>query len=131
MLGLELVMILGVAVLVCHVAGHRFRVAPPDRRDRGRRTSRTLPRCHVTLLHAESLVNDPTALAVYGLAEEHLSMPHVGGLFLLAYGGGTAAGVVTAWLGLQVRRRLDEPLMGNVAVLLIPFTAYLLAERRW
>ncbi|MET8088504.1 cation:proton antiporter [Micromonospora sp. NPDC005237] len=86
------------------------------------------------MLRAESLVNDGTALVIYGLAvgitvgEEHLSVPHVGGLLLLAYGGGALGGIVVAWLGVQVRRRLDDPLQESVAVLLLPFTAYLLAE---
>lgn len=96
--------------------------------------AKALPRRSVTTLRAESLVNDGTALVIYGLAvgitvgEEHLSVPHVAGLMLLSYGGGAAAGVVTAWLGVQVRRRLDDPVLENVAILLIPFTAYLSAE---
>src|SRR3982751_4654364 len=34
----------------------------------------------------------------------------------------------TAWLTLQVRRRLDDPLLENVASLVTPFTAFLFAE---
>lgn len=96
--------------------------------------ARMLPRRNVTLLRAESLVNDGTALVLYGLAvgitvgEEHLTVPHVGALFLLSYLGGAAIGIAVAWSGVQVRRRLHEPLQGNVAVILIPFTAYLCAE---
>ncbi|WP_369249720.1 cation:proton antiporter [Streptomyces sp. R41] len=68
--------------------------------------ARALPRRQVTILRAESLINDGTALVVYGLAVgitvggEHLSMPHVGGLFLLAYGGGALVGVAAAWVNL-------------------------------
>ncbi|MET7454761.1 cation:proton antiporter [Streptomyces sp. NPDC005574] len=50
---------------------------------------------------------------------------------LLSYGGGIAAGVLVAWVGIQVRRRirtLDDTLLGNLVIILIPFTAYLLAE---
>jgi CPA1 family monovalent cation:H+ antiporter len=96
--------------------------------------ARALPRRMVTMLRAESLVNDGTALVVYALAvgitvgDEHLSAPHVSWLFLLSYGGGTVAGLVTAWLAVQVRRRLDDPLQENLAILVTPFTAYLLAE---
>lgn len=96
--------------------------------------ARMLPRRSVTLLRAESLINDGTALVVYGLAvgitvgEEHLTAPHVGWLFLLAYVGGAAAGAMTAWLGIQLRRRLDGPLLGNVVTIATPFTAFLLAE---
>jgi CPA1 family monovalent cation:H+ antiporter len=46
----------------------------------------------------------------------------------VAYGGGALAGAVTAWVGVQVRRRLDDALLGNVVTVLTPFTAFLLAE---
>lgn len=93
-----------------------------------------LPRSSVTVLRAESLVNDGTALVVYGLAvgitvgEKHLGVPHIGGLFLLAYGGGAAIGVVVACVNTFLRRRLDDPLLGNLVMILAPFTAYLLAD---
>jgi Na+/H+ antiporter len=96
--------------------------------------ARALPRRTVTTLRAESLVNDGTALVVYGLAvgvtvgEESLGTLHVTALFLLSYGGGAVAGVVVAWLVTQARRRLDDPLLENVLILLTPFSAFLLAE---
>ncbi|SDC87304.1 monovalent cation:H+ antiporter, CPA1 family [Geodermatophilus telluris] len=96
--------------------------------------ARALPRRTVTTLRAESLVNDGTALVVYGLAvgttvgEDSFTTPHVAGLFLLSYGGGAVVGVLTALAALAVRRRLDDPLLESVAILLVPFTAYLLAE---
>ena len=96
--------------------------------------ARMLPRRFITTLRAESLVNDGTALVVFALAvgftfgPEQLSVVHVGGLFLQAYLGGVAAGVVTAALLIPVRRRLDDPLLGNVAMILTPFVAFLLAE---
>ena len=96
--------------------------------------ARALPRRTLTVLRAESLVNDGTALVIYALAvgvtvgDEHLSLPHVGWLFVLAYGGGAVAGMVTAWLAVRVRRHLHDPLQENVAVMLTPFTAFLLAE---
>jgi Na+/H+ antiporter len=96
--------------------------------------ARSLPRRQVTVLRAESLVNDGTALVIFGLAvgitvgEEHLTLPHVGALFLLAYGGGAAVGVAVAWINMNLRRRLDDPLLGNLVMILAPFTAYLFAE---
>jgi monovalent cation/hydrogen antiporter len=96
--------------------------------------ARMLPRRTVTVLRAESLVNDGTALVIYALAvgitrgQEHFGMLHVTGLFLLAYGGGAVAGAATAWLAVQVRRRVDDPLLGNVAIILTPFIAFLVAE---
>jgi CPA1 family monovalent cation:H+ antiporter len=85
-------------------------------------------------LRAESLINDGTALVVFGLAigitvgEDHLGLLHVSGLFLLSYGGGALAGGLVAWLAVHARRRLDDPLQENVLFLLTPFTAFLLAE---
>ncbi|MET7696488.1 Na+/H+ antiporter [Streptomyces sp. NPDC005485] len=111
-------------------------VAPTDATAVGV-VSRLLPRRNVTLLRAESLINDGTALVIYSLAvgatvgAEHLSVPHIGGLLLLSYGGGIAAGLLVAWLGILARRRirtLDDTLIGNLTIILIPFTAYLLAE---
>ncbi|MFG1993836.1 Na+/H+ antiporter [Actinoplanes sp. NPDC048988] len=96
--------------------------------------ARRLPRRNVTLLRAESLINDGTALVIYALAvgitvgEEHLTTPHVSWLLLLAYGGGVLAGLLTAWAGVRLRRALTDPMLGNVAMLVIPFTAFLLAE---
>ncbi|MGW1747107.1 Na+/H+ antiporter [Streptomyces sp. NPDC002092] len=93
-----------------------------------------LPRREITVLRAESLVNDGTALVIYGLAvgitvgEEHLTLAHVGALLLLAYGGGAAVGMAVAWVNMNLRQRLDDPLLGNLVMILAPFTAYLLAE---
>jgi Na+/H+ antiporter len=96
--------------------------------------ARALPRRTVTTLRAESLVNDGTALVVYGLAvgitvgEESFTALHVSALFLLSYGGGAVAGMLVAWLVSHARRRLDDPLLENVLILLTPFSAFLLAE---
>jgi CPA1 family monovalent cation:H+ antiporter len=96
--------------------------------------ARTLPRRDLTVLRAESLINDGTALVIYGVAvgvtvgEEHLSGWHLAWLFLLAYAGGAAAGLATGWLVVRVRRWLDDPLLGNVLTILTPFTAFLFAE---
>ncbi|MBT2538824.1 Na+/H+ antiporter [Arthrobacter sp. ISL-69] len=96
--------------------------------------ARALPRRNVTALRAESLINDGTALVIYGLAvgitvgEQHFDIPRITGLFLLAYGAGALAGAVTAWVGMQIHRRLEDPLLANVVSILTPFTAFLLAE---
>jgi CPA1 family monovalent cation:H+ antiporter len=96
--------------------------------------ARALPRRTLTTLRAESLVNDGTALVVYGIAvgvtvgEYRLSAVGITGLFLLSYGGGALAGGLTAWVAVRLRRLLDDPLQENLAILLTPFTAFLLAE---
>lgn len=108
-------------------------VAPTDATAIGV-VARLLPRRNVTLLRAESLINDGTALVIYGLAvgitvgDEHFTVPHVTWLFALSYVGGAAAGALVAWLVIRARRVFDDPLLGNVAMILTPFTAYLLAE---
>jgi Na+/H+ antiporter len=96
--------------------------------------ARALPRRTLTTLRAESLINDGTALVIFGLAvgitvgSDHLSALTVSGRFLLSYGAGALAGFVTAWGSTRARRRLDDPLLENLVVLLTPFTAFLLAE---
>src|SRR6478609_7285009 len=71
--------------------------------------ARALPRRTLTTLRAESLINDGTALVVFGLAigitvgEDHaLGALKVSALFLLSYGGGALAGLATAWVATQV-----------------------------
>ncbi|MFE6822261.1 Na+/H+ antiporter [Streptomyces sp. NPDC057690] len=131
----------GAVAVVAHVLGLGWgpawvlgaAVAPTDATAVGA-FAKSLPRRNVTLLRAESLINDGTALVVYGLAVgitvggEHLTVPHVTWLFLVSYVGGIAAGVITAWLGIHVRRLFTEPLPSNVAAVITPFAAFLLAE---
>ncbi|HEY0238390.1 MAG TPA: Na+/H+ antiporter [Friedmanniella sp.] len=96
--------------------------------------ARALPRRTVTVLRAESLVNDGTALVIYGLAvgvtvgTEHLTPMHVTWLLVLSYGGGVLAGVLVGLLSWQLRRRMDDPVLENIAILVTPFAAFLLAE---
>jgi monovalent cation/hydrogen antiporter len=96
--------------------------------------ARRLPRRTVTVLRAESLVNDGTALVIYGLAVgvtvggESLTPLHVSGLLVLAYGGGLLAGAVVGLVSWQLRRRMDDPMLENIAMLVTPFAAFLLAE---
>lgn len=96
--------------------------------------ARDLPRRTVTVLRAESLVNDGTALVLYGLAvgvtvgEQHLTGWHVTWLLVLAYGGGVLAGGLVGLVSWQVRRRMDDPMLEAIAMLVTPFAAFLLAD---
>ncbi|WP_454043672.1 Na+/H+ antiporter [Cellulosimicrobium sp. Marseille-Q8652] len=96
--------------------------------------ARSLPRRDVTVLRAESLVNDGTALVLYGVAvgvtvgDETLAVGHIAGLVAVSYLGGIAIGAVVAAIAALARHRIRDTLLSNVLVILIPFTAYLLAE---
>jgi CPA1 family monovalent cation:H+ antiporter len=96
--------------------------------------ARDLPRRTVTVLRAESLVNDGTALVLYGLAvgvtvgEEHLTGWHVSWLLVVAYVGGVLSGGLVGLLSWQLRRRMDDPMLEGIAVLVTPFAAFLLAD---
>ncbi|MEU7481735.1 Na+/H+ antiporter [Lentzea sp. NPDC042327] len=96
--------------------------------------ARGLPRRTTTIIKAESLINDGTALVIYGIAvavtvgEAQYSAGLVGWRFLLSYAGGAAAGLLCAWLVVLVRRRLDNPVQESVVSVLTPFAAFLAAE---
>ncbi|HUQ55765.1 Na+/H+ antiporter, partial [Lentzea sp.] len=96
--------------------------------------ARGMPRRTTTILRAESLINDGTALVIYAIAiaittgEQQFSTGLVGVRLLLSYVGGALAGLAIAWLAVQVRKRLDSPLHESVVSILTPFSAFLLAE---
>ncbi|HET6154634.1 MAG TPA: Na+/H+ antiporter [Marmoricola sp.] len=96
--------------------------------------ARDLPRRTVTVLRAESLINDGTALVLYGLAvgvtvgEERLAAWHVTWLLVLAYGGGVIAGGLIGLVSWQIRRRMDDPMLEAITMVVTPFAAFLLAD---
>ena len=96
--------------------------------------ARDLPRRTVTVLRAESLINDGTALVLYGLAvgvtvgEQQLTGWHVTWLLVWSYVGGVLAGALIGLLSWQVRRRMDDPMLEGIAMLVTPFAAFLLAD---
>ncbi|WP_285114041.1 Na+/H+ antiporter [Leifsonia sp. fls2-241-R2A-40a] len=96
--------------------------------------TRDLPRRNVTILRAESLVNDGTALVLWSLAvgftvgDADVSFGAVTLTLLVAYVGAAAVGAAVAWLAIQARKRMRDAITQNIAMLLTPFVAYLLAE---
>ncbi|MEW1952058.1 Na+/H+ antiporter [Terrabacter sp. NPDC080008] len=96
--------------------------------------ARDLPRRTVTVLRAESLVNDGTALVLYGLAvgvtvgEVQLTGWHVVWLLAWSYAGGVLAGALIGLVSWQLRRRMDDPMLEGLAMLVTPFAAFLLAD---
>ena len=95
---------------------------------------RLLPYRRMTVLRAESLINDGTALVLYSIAVTAAVATRPGawsiaGEFVASYGVGIAVGLAVGYLGLTVRRRLADPLLGNTATVLVPFVAYLISEQ--
>jgi Na+/H+ antiporter len=93
-----------------------------------------LPRRQATLVRAESLINDGTALAVYGVAvwvavgTLDIGPGDVALRLAWSYVGGIAVGLAVAGLAVLVRRRLHDVRLENLVGLLTPFVAYLPAE---
>lgn len=110
-------------------------VAPPDPVAAlaiGRRAK--LPSRLMTLIEGEGLLNDATALTLFGIA---VTAATSGGRISAAEGalrfagavlGGVAAGLLVAWVVRLARRRLDDPLVENALSLATPFAAYALAQ---
>ncbi|MBB4767091.1 cation:proton antiporter [Amorphoplanes digitatis] len=93
-----------------------------------------LPKRVTSILTGESLVNDATALTLFSIAigvvvrGEHTSLGH-GAMELLrnalvGIGIGALFAVATLW----IRKRLGNPTLETALVLLVPFTAFLVAE---
>ena len=85
------------------------------------------------LLKAESLTNDGTALVLYAIAVGaalggSYTPINIAGLFARSYIGGAVAGILVAGAAYLLLIRVRDPLIINIALLITPFTAFLLAE---
>ncbi len=92
-----------------------------------------LPRRIVTILEAEGLFNDATALVAYRLAVAAavtgtFSLAGAGLDLVLASAGAVAIGLAVGWLGRLVLGQLNDPPVENTVQLLIPFAAYVPAD---
>lgn len=93
-----------------------------------------LPRSGVTVFRAESLINDGTALVIYALVLESvggdaaITAMHVSWLLVRSFIGGVLVGLAVGWAAASVRRRLSDPLLNAVALVLTPFVGFLIAE---
>jgi monovalent cation/hydrogen antiporter len=94
-----------------------------------------LPRRIIDLLEGESLVNDASGLLALEFA---VTMVTTGarpgvmmGLLQLLYllGGGIVVGLVVAWLAHLAQKQVVDPPIEITISLLVPYTAYLLAEQ--
>jgi len=97
--------------------------------------ARRMPRRQITMLRAESLINDGTALVVFAIAVEvatgtaDFGWPGVITSFVVSYLGGAAVGLLIAWVTTRARKIMHDPLLENTVNVLAPFTAFLLAEQ--
>jgi Na+/H+ antiporter len=94
-----------------------------------------LPRRLVIILEGESLVNDATALTIYGLAVTaavsgaSLSLITAATSFVFVAVGGTLIGLAVGWITTWMEARLQrQPPIAVLVSLLAPFAAYLPAE---
>ena len=96
--------------------------------------AREMPRRQITILRAESLVNDGTALVLFVIAvevatgEAHFGWLESTGAFVVSYLGGAAVGLLVAWLTVRARKIMHDAVLENTVNALAPFVAFLLAE---
>ena len=92
-----------------------------------------LPRRLVTILGGEGLMNDATALTAYQVAVASvataLTVADVAARFLFAVVVGVAIGVVVGWAGTRLLRLVETPVIENTVLLILPFAAYLPADK--
>ena len=92
-----------------------------------------LPRRLVTILGGEGLMNDATALTAYQLAlasvATTLTVTDVAARFLFAVTAGVAIGSAVGWAGSRLLRLVETPVIENTVLLILPFAAYLPADK--
>jgi CPA1 family monovalent cation:H+ antiporter len=92
-----------------------------------------LPTPMMTVLKGESLINDAAALTLFTFAAAsvtgtHLAIPNLFLFLLYAAVVGFALGLVIGIVVHRLRLRLDNASLSTVLGVLVPFTAYLVAE---
>jgi Na+/H+ antiporter len=96
--------------------------------------AKQLPRRAVTVLKAESIINDGTALVLFTVSVSvavggaPVSPAALTARFVGSYLGGICAGLLVGIVVTQVRRRIDAPQEEGALSLLTPFAAFLLAQ---
>ena len=110
-------------------------VAPPDAVTAvavGRKLG--LPKRVMTILTGESLINDAAALALFSIAVAQVAGTHIfidNPLLLFGYSAvlGPAVGVALGYVTLWIRDRLNSASLETIQGLVVPFAAYITAER--
>jgi CPA1 family monovalent cation:H+ antiporter len=110
-------------------------VSPPDAVAAAAIAQRLrLPKRMVTILEGESLVNDATGLVAYKFAlaavfTGSFSVAKAGAGFILVAAGGVAVGLLVGWVFMWLLRWVRDDLIDIVLSLIVPYVAYLGAER--
>jgi Na+/H+ antiporter len=142
-IGLVVVTTAAVAVLAHSVFGLPWAVAvvlgaivsPPDPVAAVAVAGRLgLPRRMVSILEGEGLLNDATALVLYRVAVATVvsgtfSIGEAGIELAVAGIGGAAVGLAVGFVGSRILRRVSEAPVENTVKLLMPYVAWLAAER--
>ena len=91
-----------------------------------------------TVLQAESLLNDGTALVIFAIAlqaaqdSSGVTAGLVAQQLLLSFGGGIGAGVLVGAavtkIGIRVRTITDDPMLATITALATPFLTFFIAE---
>jgi monovalent cation/hydrogen antiporter len=96
--------------------------------------AKKLPRRQLTVLKAESIINDGTALVLFAVSVHvaiggaAISPPELTLRFIGSYLGGIAAGLLVGGAATLVRKRIDAPQEEGALSLVTPFAAFLLAQ---
>jgi Na+/H+ antiporter len=109
-------------------------VAPPDAVAATAIARRVgLPRRVITILEGESLLNDATAITCLRVALVAVSgTVSAGGValgFVVAAFGGLVVGLAVAAVAVAIRKRIHQPVFDTAISFVLPFAAYLPAER--
>lgn len=110
-------------------------VSPPDAVAASAIAQRLrLPKRMVTILEGESLVNDATGLVAYkfalaAVATGTFSLPKAGAGFVLVAVGGVAVGLFVGWVFTALLCWIRDDLIDIVISLVVPYIAFLSAER--
>jgi CPA1 family monovalent cation:H+ antiporter len=92
-----------------------------------------VPERLATIVEGEGLTNDGTALVLYAgaVGAAVAGAVHPGPLavaLLAAPAGGAALGLAIGWVAVQVRRRIDQPLLEITISLATPYVTYVFAD---
>ena len=92
-----------------------------------------LPRRLLTILGGEGMMNDATALTAYQVAVAAVgsafTVADVAWKFSFAVVVGVGIGLAVGWLGARVLRFTETPVIENTMLLILPFAAYLPADK--